>query len=348
MGLSEQLTEYVHAAFSGIWIQTAEPDEAEPRADSTGPSAEVAPGHLGHRQWHAPPGDPGRQRRMPAAGDPLAAIRTLPTLAEGDGHAPLLVLPHFHRFLNSPEIIQTVFNQLIAGKQQRTFLVVLAPVVQIPVELEKLFVVLTHDLPDRNQLATIGRELTTDDPHALPAGDGLRRVLDAAAGLTRYECEGAFALSIARHSVIRPDVVTELKAQALRKNNLLTLHRGRESFAELGGLGALKDFCRRALTPKANPIVRPRGVLLLGVAGTGKSAFAKAWAPRPAGPPCCSTWAPVRLPGRRDRSQCPSGVADCRRDEPLRDLCRRDRESPGRCRRHWRQRRRFASLRAPC
>jgi SpoVK/Ycf46/Vps4 family AAA+-type ATPase len=98
-------------------------------------------------------------------------------------------------------------------------------------------------------------------------------VLDAAAGLTRYEAEAAYALSLSRHSAIRPDVLWELKAQTLKKNNLLTLHRGTERFATLGGLANLKEFCRRIL--RAGQHVKPRGILLLGPAGVGKSAFAK-------------------------------------------------------------------------
>jgi hypothetical protein len=82
-----------------------------------------------------------------------------------------------------------MFNQLVAGKQQRTFLVVLSPLVQIPVEVEKLFIVLEHALPDRQQLEGIARELTSDAPEDLPQGETLERVLDAAAGLTRYEAE---------------------------------------------------------------------------------------------------------------------------------------------------------------
>jgi hypothetical protein len=102
----------------------------------------------------------------------------------------------------------------------------------------------------------------------------LPRVLDAAAGLTRYEAEGAFAHSLAQHGTLRPEVIWELKAQALKKNNLLTLHRGPASFAGLGGLAFLKDFCRRALAP-ARP-VRARGLLLLSPPGCGKSMLAKA------------------------------------------------------------------------
>jgi hypothetical protein len=80
------------------------------------------------------------------SGDPLAVLRAVPTLAQRDGTA-LLLLHNFHKFLGNPEVTQTTFAQLIAGKQQRTFLVVMAPVVQVPVELEKLFVVLEHALP---------------------------------------------------------------------------------------------------------------------------------------------------------------------------------------------------------
>ena len=115
-------------------------------------------------------------------------LRALPALAEPDG-TTLLLLHNFHRFLGSPEVVQTAFAQLVAGKQQRTFLVVLAAVVQVPAELEKLFVVLEHALPDREQLERIARELTSDHPEELPQGDDLACVLDAAAGLTRYEAE---------------------------------------------------------------------------------------------------------------------------------------------------------------
>ena len=73
-----------------------------------------------------------------------------------------------------------------------------------------------------------------------------------------------------------PDVLWELKAQTLKKSGLLTLHRGGESFADLGGLEALKSFCTRTLRPGRRSDVRARGVLLLGPPGTGKSAVAKA------------------------------------------------------------------------
>ncbi len=281
MSLVSQLSDYINAAFSGLWVQTAEPEEAERELVE----------HARRENWTLAVWDVARGLRFPAdanaivpeVNDPLAVLKALPTLAPPAStsrntaqaeHTTLLVLPNFHRFLSSAEIVQNLFKQLVAGKQSRTFIVVLSPVVAIPVELERAFVVIDHELPTQDQLGEIARDVLSDHPDGLPTDRAWQALLEAAAGLTRAEAEGAFALSLARHDALRPEVIWDLKGQALRKQNLLTLHRGREDFASLGGLTALKDFCRRALQPGRS--VKPRGALLLSPPGCGKSAFCRA------------------------------------------------------------------------
>src|ERR1035437_3950579 len=111
----------------------------------------------------------------------------------------------------------------------------------------------------------------------MPAAEELDRLLDASVGLTRCEAENAYSLSLIRHNKLLPETVWDLKTQALKKSGLLTLHRGSESFGDLGGLDALKTFCSKALAARQrNSLAMPRGILLLGVAGSGKSAFCKA------------------------------------------------------------------------
>jgi hypothetical protein len=275
MALAERPEELVRAAFSGLYVHSFEHDDAV---------AEVAQ-LCRTRGWALATWDVDRglavaghaaeaAAAVPGAADPLAAVRALKALASPDGTA-LLVLRNFHRFLGSPEVIQALDTALAAGKQDRTFVVVLAPVVQVPVELEKLFVVVDHDLPGREQLGAIARGVATE-PGELPDGDGLGAVLDAAAGLTRVEAENAFSLSLVRHGRLAPEVLWEIKLGMLKKSGLLTLHRGGEAFADLGGLEALKAFCARALRPGRRAGVSARGVLLLGPPGSGKSQFCKA------------------------------------------------------------------------
>jgi hypothetical protein len=178
--------------------------------------------------------------------------------------------------MQSPEIIQAMARQIVAGKQNRTILAVLFPVVQIPTELEKMFVVIEHELPGRTQLEEIARGIATEDGE-LPNGPELHTVLDAAADLTRMEAENAFSLSLVRQQQIRADAVWELKCQTLKKSGLLSLYRGRDDFNGLGGLSALKGFTKRALLHpnRGSPLKRPRGVLLLSPPGCGKSQFCK-------------------------------------------------------------------------
>ena len=81
-------------------------------------------------------------------------------------------------------VSQACYRAVQQGKQTHTFIVVLSAVVQIPVELEKVFQVIEHDLPDRKQLDEIARNIATE-PGEMPEGPDLERLMDAAAGLTR-------------------------------------------------------------------------------------------------------------------------------------------------------------------
>ncbi len=117
-----------------------------------------------------------------------------------------LVLENFHRLLGSAEIVQALLHAIEAGKVLRSFIVILSPVVQLPPELEKLFVTVQHELPSREQLLEIARGIATESDE-LPQGMELDAVLDAATGLTRYEAEGAFSLSLVRYGALQPSAI---------------------------------------------------------------------------------------------------------------------------------------------
>ncbi len=198
MTLTERLAELVRACFTGIWIESHEHQDALSEIARLCRAEKLATRHLGYRARHCS----NRLGRAPTGQDPLAAIRSLSSLASQEGTA-LLVLQNFHRFLQSAEIVQALIRQIQLGKQQRTFVVILSPVVSIPVELEKLMVVIEHERPTREQLWEIAQGIATEAGE-LPTGAEREQLLDATLGLTRYEAESAYSLSLVRHGSCGP------------------------------------------------------------------------------------------------------------------------------------------------
>jgi len=265
--LSKTLREYVAGCFTGIWIETLEPQEAmaEIRQLSRDESWQYA-------KWDVDAGLRVGDEVVEDGRDPLAAVKAASAMG-GEGTS-VLVLENFHRFLTSAEIVQALIGQLHAGKQTRSIIVVLSPALDLPPELEKLFVAVEHSLPTREQIKEIAEGIGTEDGE-LPESMELERVLGAASGLTSGEAESAFSLSLVRHGRITPETTWELKTQTLKKSGLLELYQGDANFDSLGGLTALKSFCKRALT-RSNDLVRAKGVMLLSPPGCGKSQICKA------------------------------------------------------------------------
>ena len=142
MNLIERFEELVAACFTGIWIDSHEGH------DATVEIAQLCRSNgWSFASWDVEQGlTLSGGGTSPEASDPLAAIRSLNAMASPDGTA-ILVANNLHRFLGSTEVMQAVQRQLVEGKQNRTILVVLSPIVSIPTELEKMFVVVEHSLP---------------------------------------------------------------------------------------------------------------------------------------------------------------------------------------------------------
>src|SRR5437588_329191 len=109
----------------------------------------------------------------------------------------------------------------------------------------------------------------------------MERVVEAALGLTLVEAENVFAKSAVRTHTFDMETILEEKKQIIRKSGLLEYYEHREEFSDVGGMETLKDWLvkrRNAFSSRARDfgLPLPKGILLIGVPGTGKSLTAKA------------------------------------------------------------------------
>jgi ATP-dependent 26S proteasome regulatory subunit len=169
--------------------------------------------------------------------------------------------------------------------QRKQTVVLLGPVVDLPLELEREASRLTLPLPTADELRRLFERVASGGGGgAAPSGDVLDECVRAAQGLTSAEAvrvlrkawlaAGAFDSGAVAH-------VLREKQKALRRVPALSFQDASEDLTEVGGLGELKRWLgerRRAFGSEARSfgLPVPRGLLLLGVQGCGKSLSAKA------------------------------------------------------------------------
>jgi hypothetical protein len=201
----------------------------------------------------------------------------------------LVVLKDFHPFLSDPVVVRAVRDLAHALKSTYTTVILLSPALVIPQEIEKELSVLDVPLPTYRDLFELLKEIVEVVRRNHRAKVELTRedvdqLIRAALGLTMSEAESAFARAIATDGCLsRHDValVLEEKRQVIRKSGLLEYFAGEENLTGVGGLVSLKAWLSRrgaAFSAEARRfgLPEPKGLLLLGVQGCGKSLTAKA------------------------------------------------------------------------
>jgi SpoVK/Ycf46/Vps4 family AAA+-type ATPase len=217
--------------------------------------------------------------------EPLQVLTQISAL-DTDG---LFLLKDFHKVLGQDLVVRKLRDISEKFRRARRAIFISTPTVVIPVELEKDVARFSLGLPDEQELGELAAATMRDLRKqyqirvSLPAGQG-PLVARALGGLTSREARRVVTQSVLEKMALDRgtlDLIRSAKAGLVRDKGVLEFLEYGDDLKSVGGLARLKSWLekrRGALTPEGERfgLEPPRGVLILGVQGCGKSLCAKA------------------------------------------------------------------------
>src|SRR5260221_8960916 len=275
--MRQKLTHYIRAGYAGLFSVATEEQRV-------GGELKAVAGELKHGlfAWSTTEGlidtAKGTARDCNEPMEVLAAAAELPENS-------ILLLRDFHLFFDEPNpvLIRKLKDAIREARTCGKTIAVLGCRLAMPPELERELTVIDFALPGAEQLGNVLRGIAKSAKLPEPKSEMISDLVDAARCMTTTEAENACALSVVETGGFNAVVIAREKAQAVKKNGLLELIETQESLASIGGLDVLKEWLlkrREAFTPRAKEygLPTPKGVLMLGIPGCGKSLTAKATA----------------------------------------------------------------------
>jgi len=218
---------------------------------------------------------------------PTAAIEQIDAFLEEEKN--LVVLYDIHKFFDdNPTVVRGLKNVARGLGETYTNIIIVSPQLNIPIELEKLITVVDLELPSFERLAAeydhfislIGSGFRNEVDINVTAEEK-KSIISAAQGLTTEEFGEALAKSLVTHKGINKNVILDEKKQAVRKSGALEFYETMEDISSVGGMENIKRYIGQRTTCFSDSAIEyglplPKGILLLGVQGCGKSLMCKA------------------------------------------------------------------------
>ena len=232
-------------------------------------------------------------RREEIYSDVKDPFKSLDTIERFEDHG-IFILKDFHPYLTDPNIarklrdLNTELKDPETAKFKKT-IIILSPIFKLPMEIEKEISVIDYSLPNRDEIEKIVWQVLRSVPESLR--DRVRavrednefryRIVEAALGLTAEEAENVFSKSLVRKREFDLETILSEKKHIIRKSGLLEFYETDQDFGDIGGLDNLKSWLNtreHAFSIKARNfgLPLPKGILLIGIPGCGKSLTAKA------------------------------------------------------------------------
>ena len=194
----------------------------------------------------------------------------------------IFVFKDLHPFYSAP-VIRWLRDAIASFKGTQKAIILMSPVQEIPIELEKEVAVLDYPMPDMGELNHVLSQQLEQVRTRRITTEAREKLLKAALGLTRDEAEKVYRkaqVTAGRLTEEEVDVVLSEKKQLIRRNGILEYVEEDETIDSVGGLEELKRWLKQrsnAFTERAREygLPQPKGMLILGVPGCGKSLIAK-------------------------------------------------------------------------
>ena len=279
MNFSDELSLLIRACYPLIYIPTTEEERLEKAIAQTLKNTS----HRNTYIWDFVDGYDDSNPNSQSFGkrNPLQALEFIEKLPHQAGG--VFILRDFQRFLEDISISRKLRNLARILKSQPKNIVIIAPQVNIPQELIEIFTVLDFPLPSKEEIKEeISRLiLATGQPLNNQLLDELVR---SAQGLSMERIRRVLTRAIAASGQLETEdveLILEEKRQSIRQTQILDFYPATEQISDIGGLDNLKEWLLRrggsfSERARAYGLPNPRGLLLVGIQGTGKSLTAKA------------------------------------------------------------------------
>lgn len=280
--MKEELSILIQAQYPLIYLVTSEEERAEQAI-----ADEIAKAKTQQRRvfvWTVTHGlvEHGQPRSVTQHNtvSPEAAIQWVVQHREPG----IFIFKDLHPFIDAPATTRWLRDAIASFKGTEKIIILMSPVQQIPIELEKEVVVLDFALPNMGELdRVLSKQLDRVRNKQRTTTDTREKLLKAALGLTKDEAEKVYRkayVKAGRLTEEEVEIVLSEKKQLIRRNGILEYIEEDETLASVGGLEELKKWLKQrsnAFTERAREygLPQPKGMLILGVPGCGKSLIAK-------------------------------------------------------------------------